>query len=170
MQKIEPASLMTNNKLAELTIDNLNKPSSANLQAQTVAAVVIALGSNHQAEQHLACVHKSLRNLGSIKLSTAFDNPDFTATLDQLKPDYTNQCAYLSLNSAMTLQQLQILFQQLESDCNRQRQTEQNAIEPVTMDIDILLVKLENNSGWIVMTERYPFKDHEKVGLMELNF
>jgi len=154
-----------------LVIENvygLERQTFEQLHAQMVTAVVLALGSNYQAEQHLATVHEKLAELGKVKLSTAFLNPDITATLAQPKPDYINQCAYLALNSLMTLQQLRQLFKQFENDCYRQRQVENTAIKQVTLDIDILLVRLEGDSEWRVMAERYPFKAHEMAGVVEL--
>ncbi|MGE6390596.1 2-amino-4-hydroxy-6-hydroxymethyldihydropteridine diphosphokinase [Psychrobacter pacificensis] len=151
------------------------------VQAQTVVEVVLALGSNYQAEKYLPIARESLAALGEIRLSTAFQNPDFTATLEQPKPDYTNQCVHLALNTPMSLQQLQQTFKALEGDCNRRRQTEPKQVRRVTMDIDILMIKLatiENSlskystcksiSDWIVMADRYPFKAHEIVGIEEL--
>ncbi len=164
---------MTDQNLMLENIDQLKMQTFEQLQAQTVSAAVISLGSNHQAEQHLATVHESLAKLGEIKLSKAYQNPDVTATLKQTKPDYLNQCAYLVLTLPTTLQQLQQLFKQFENDCGRQRRVEntaikQVAVKKVTMDIDILLVRLEGSSGWIVMAERYPFKAHDMAGVVEL--
>ncbi|MGA4438794.1 2-amino-4-hydroxy-6-hydroxymethyldihydropteridine diphosphokinase [Psychrobacter pocilloporae] len=151
------------------------------LQAQSVVEVVLALGSNYQAEKYLPIARESLAALGEIRLSTAFQNPDFTATLEQPKPDYTNQCVYLALNTPMSLQRLQQTFKALEGDCNRRRQTEPKQVRRVTMDIDILMIKMagkENSlskystfksiSDWIVMADRYPFKAHEEAGVEEL--
>ena len=164
---------MTDQNLMLENIDQLKMQTFEQLQAQTVSAAVISLGSNHQAEQHLARVRQKIANLGEIKLSTAFVNPDITATAEQPKPDYSNQCAYLSLTSPITLQQLQQLFKQFENDCGRQRRVEntdikQVAVKKVTMDIDILLVRLEHTSEWIIMAERYPFKAHDMAGVVEL--
>ena len=150
------------------------------LIAKPVTAVLLALGSNHDADIHLPRVRESLAALGKIQLSTAFQNPDFTSTEVQPKPDYTNQCVHILLMSPMTLQQLQQIFKQFECDCNRQRLTETQApIKKVTMDIDILLIALDKNnslsnnndfkrSKWIIMADRYPFKAHERAGLEEL--
>ncbi len=152
----------------KLATDDLPRQTFKQLQAKKVVAVVIALGSNHQAARHLARVRQKIANLGEIKLSTAFVNPDITATADQPKPDYSNQCACLSLTSPITLQQLQQLFKQFENDCGRQRKVENTAIKQITMDIDILLVRLERTSEWIIMAERYPFEAHERAGIEEL--
>ena len=147
------------------------------LQAQPVKAVLLALGSNHDAQIHLPRVRERLTSIGAITLSTAFQNPDFTATIELPKPDYTNQCIYLSLAKPVTLQQLQQSFKQFECDCQRQRLKEPStSIKQVTMDIDILLVKLDkdnslsknNDSKWIIMANRYPFKAHERAGIKEL--
>ncbi|OLF37872.1 hypothetical protein BTW00_03250 [Psychrobacter sp. C 20.9] len=165
----------------ELNVATLTQCAPEILQAQSVVEVVLALGSNYQAEKYLPIARESLAALGEIRLSTAFQNPDFTATLEQPKPDYTNQCVYLALNTPMSLQQLQQTFKALEGDCNRRRQTEPKQVRRVTMDIDILMVKLatiENSlskystfksiSYWIVMANRYPFKAHEEAGVKEL--
>ena len=164
--------------LANLNLDDLKKYAPEQLQTHSVRALLLALGSNYQAEKHLARVRETLADLGEIQLSTAFQNPDFTATPELPKPDYTNQCVYLALTSAMTLQQLQQTFKKFESDCKRQRLTEaqtsiKRPIEIVTMDIDILLIKLDDKQNslskkWIIMADRYPFKAHERAGIEEL--
>ena len=161
-----------------MNLDTFKRIALEQLQQQPVTAVLLALGSNYQAEKHLPRVRENLTALGKIKLSTAFKNPDFTATLELPKPDYTNQCVYLKLESTMTLEKLQQVFKNFESDCHRQRLTElPMAIKQVTMDIDILLIKLsiknnslsnKNISEWVVMADRYPFKAHEKAGIEEL--
>ena len=165
-------------ELADLNFHTLEKQAPEALQAQSVIAVLLALGSNYQAEIYLPIVRASLATLGEIKLSTAFQNPDFTATFELPKPDYTNQCVYLSLKSSMTLQQLQQTLKQFECDCHRQRSAEQSMlVKQVTMDIDVLLVHLDMNHNslsnkskfkWIIMADRYPFKRHEKAGIKEL--
>ncbi|MGP5212379.1 MULTISPECIES: 2-amino-4-hydroxy-6-hydroxymethyldihydropteridine diphosphokinase [Psychrobacter] len=167
--------------LADLSLETLKKQTPEQLETQSVTAVLLALGSNYQAEHYLPLVRKDLAALGEIQLSTAFENPDFTSTEAQPKPDYTNQCVYLCLIEPMTLQQLQQVFKNLEGDCHRQRLTEaQTPIKKVTMDIDILLIEtfinknsLSSNknfeeSNWIVMADRYPFKAHERAGIEEL--
>ncbi len=177
--------------LADLSLETLKKQTPELLKTQSVTAVLLALGSNYQAEHYLPLVRKDLAALGGIQLSTAFENPDFTSTEAQPKPDYTNQCVYLRLTKPVTLQQLQQVFKDLEGDCHRQRLTEaQTPIKKVTMDIDILLIEtllietlltevvfdknsLSKNEGfeesnWIVMADRYPFKAHERAGVEEL--
>ena len=161
--------------LANLNLDDLKKCVPEPLQTHSVTAVLLALGSNYQAEKYLPRVREKLAVLGEIQLSMAFQNPDFTATSELPKPDYTNQCVYLTLTSAMTLQQLQQTFKQFESDCGRQRSSEsiKNPIKIVTMDIDILLIKLDDKQNslskkWIIMADRYPFKAHERAGIEEL--
>ncbi|WP_201584290.1 2-amino-4-hydroxy-6-hydroxymethyldihydropteridine diphosphokinase [Psychrobacter jeotgali] len=158
------------------------------LQQQSVSAVLLALGSNYQAQYYLPQVRKKLATLGQIQLSTPFQNSDFTATLEQPKPDYTNQCVYLVLTENMTLSELQQTFKKFEVDCGRQRAsevTEKNSIKIVPMDIDILLIKPSTNKNslsknsinrynnkngeeWVIMANRYPFKAHEIIGLEEL--
>ena len=180
------ANLMMHKTSMDLNLATLTQCAPETLQEQPVAAVVLALGSNYQAEKYLPLARESLAALGEVRLSTAFQNPDFTATLEQPKPDYTNQCVHLALITPMSLQQLQYTFKTLEGDCNRCRQIETNQVRLVTMDIDILLIKLadkENSlsknsvfepmpdwiaSGWVIMGDRYPFKAHEDAGISEL--
>ena len=161
-----------------LNLETLTQYAPEAVQAQLVTEVVLALGSNYQAKKYLPLAQECLAALGAAQLSTAFQNPDFTATPAQPKPDYTNQCVHLALTTPMSLQQLQQLFKIVEVECHRCRQNEPNQVQRVTMDIDILLVKLEqernslsNNlsTDWIVMANRYPFKAHEKVGIEELS-
>lgn len=169
---------MTHKALANLNLEGLKKCASEQLQTQAVTAVLLALGSNHQAEKYLPRAREKLATLGKMQLSTAFQNPDFTSTLKLPKPDYTNQCVYLVLSTPVNLQQLQQIFKQIESDCHRQRLTTAQTpikppIETVTMDIDILLVKLGDKQNslskkWIIMADRYPFKAHEMAGIEEL--
>ncbi len=164
-----------------IDLETLTQGEPETLQTQPVVEVVLALGSNYQADKYLPLARKRLAALGKVHLSTAFQNPDFTASLDQPKPDYTNQCVHLVLTTPMSLQRLQQTFKSLEGDCNRCRKTEPNQVRRVTMDIDILMIKLANveNSlsrklaskpmpDWIVMADRYPFKAHEEGGVQEL--
>ena len=164
----------------DLNVETLTQHAPDILKMQHVLEVVLALGSNYQAENYLSLAREKLATLGEIRLSTAFQNPDFTATTQLPKPDYTNQCVHLILTTSVSLQQLQQTFKILEGDCNRCRQAELNQLRLVTMDIDILLIKLpkENSlsknsvskqtSNWIIMKDRYPFKAHEKAGIDEL--
>ncbi len=178
--KLILAQLMMHKALDHL-LESLTSCEPEALQAQPVTAVLLALGSNHDAQIHLPRVRKRLANLGAITLSTAFQNPDFTASIELSKPDYTNQCVYLSLATPIALQQLHQIFKQFEGACQRQRLTElQTVIKQVTMDIDILLIKLATKdnslsknkelewSKWIIMANRYPFKAHEREGVEEL--
>lgn len=166
---------MTHRALADLNLEDLKQCAPEQLQTHSVSAVLLALGSNYQADKYLPRAREQLAALGEIQLSTVFQNPDFTATPELLKPDYTNQCVYLTLTSAMTLQQLQQTFKKIESDCGRQRCSEsiKDPIKIVTMDIDILLIKLDDKENslskkWIIMADRYPFKAHERAGVEEL--
>ena len=171
---------MTNQNLADVTIDDLEQCTFSALQQQKVSALVVALGSNYAADKHLPFIRQRLQALGDIKLSTAFQNPDFTATTEQPKPDYTNQCVYLRLKKPVTLSELQRLFRTFEAECGRARFTDvQPSLRLVTMDIDILLIETARHknslihlleSKWVIIADRYPFKAHEITGINELAF
>ena len=179
---------MMHKSLSDLNLDDLDQCVPDTLQAHAVTAVLLALGSNYQAKTYLPIARARLAELGEVQLSTAFQNPDFTATVDLPKPDYTNQCVYLSLKTPTTLKQLEQTLKQLEGVCHRKRSTEKQAsnkqmtikqatIKQVTIDIDVLIIhlhadknSLSNNfqSKWIIMQDRYPFKAHEIAGIEEL--
>ena len=191
---------MMQEKSLPIDIATLPQSEPNDLQAQIVTAVILALGSNHLAAEYLPRVREKLATLGMLECSIAFQNPDFIASKEQPKPDYINQCVYLELGSAMSLQQLQRLFKLFEGECHRVResasilpalseancsqselaktQLPSNAWRQVTMDIDILLVRLEpiqlndsiqqDNDSWLVMADRYPFKAHEYAGITAL--
>lgn len=165
----------------DLNVATLKRCAPEMVQARPVVELVLALGSNYQADKYLPLARQRLAALGEVRLSTAFQNPDFTATTQLPKPDYTNQCVHLTLITPISLQQLQQTFKTLEGDCHRCRQTKPNQVRRVTMDIDILMIKLANienslskdsifksMSDWIVMADRYPFKAHEEAGVKEL--
>ena len=175
------AKSMMHKASVDLNLATLTQCAPETVQAQPVVEVVLALGSNYQADKYLPLARQRLAALGAVRLSTAFQNPDFTATLEQPKPDYTNQCVHLTLTTPISLQQLHQTFRTLEGDCNRCRQNKPNQVRRVTMDIDILMIKLANIenslsknlifksiSDWIVMADRYPFKAHEEAGVKEL--
>ncbi|MGM8885332.1 2-amino-4-hydroxy-6-hydroxymethyldihydropteridine diphosphokinase [Psychrobacter sp. 1U2] len=173
---------MSNKDLADLKLESLPRLSITELQPLAVSAALLALGSNYQADHHLPYVQNILAELGEIELSNAVKNPDITATKEQPKPDYINQSVYLALSKSMTLAQLQQVFKNLEDECGRERTQKskssgsQGAVTKVSMDIDILLVKINHKKNslskfenkWTVIAERLPFADHEMTGIKEL--
>ncbi|MES1964822.1 2-amino-4-hydroxy-6-hydroxymethyldihydropteridine diphosphokinase [Psychrobacter sp. AH5] len=173
---------MSNKNLADLQLESLARLPFAQLQGQTISAVLLALGSNYQADYYLPHVRERLAELGQIALSSALKNPDITATAEQPKPDYINQSVYLALSKGMTLAQLQMFCKNLEDECARERAQKSKisskpvAIARVSMDIDILMVKLKdqanslsnNKNKWVIVAERLPLAEHERVGLKEL--
>lgn len=169
---------------------------------QPVTQLLLALGSNHKAEVYLPIAQAELACFGRVQYSSLFINPDFTATALHPKPDYSNQCAILTLAEPTNLHQLISQFKQIESQCNRQqhaikasqikrekasKQSNEmdNSTRLVTLDIDVLAVKFSNtgnknepwkdkqwkescNNQWIAIEKRYPFKEHEWVGIKQL--
>ena len=247
--------------IPSLSLSQIGHCSPAVLADHQIRAALLAIGSNYQAEYYLAKVAGQLPTLGEILVSTPLQNPDFTATVEQPKPDYVNQCVLLSLHAPMSLSALQKVLKDFEVKCDRHRNDELDnrndeldsscKIEGesaqalsgegsgyhskrVTMDIDILMVQLgqdlvtnspdfsinslsnqivatqagthtdtqvdcevsqslSNNTTfkqtiikqtianqstpdrsiatenkWLIMTDRYPFKAHEILGLKEL--
>lgn len=138
------------------------------------------------------------QNVSSVVWSTEFVNPDYTATQSNPKPDYTNQCGYLIFNdsesnepsqqgqtaqTAMTLGELvkhsKVIEKQIQNEFYEAERLSQLDVESVIksikeltnrrviIDIDILAIKTESGD-LVAIEERYPFKNHEWVGIKEL--
>lgn len=221
--------------IPSLPLSQIGHRSPAVLAHHKIKAALLAIGSNYQADYYLAKVAEQLTALGEMQVSTPLQNPDFTATVEQPKPDYVNQCLLLSLHAPMNLSALQKVLKGFEAKCDRHRDNESNSScklegggnqalsekgggyhsSRVTMDIDILMVQLGQDlatdstdfslnslsnliievhadsqfdfevsqttfkrttldrsiakkNEWLIMTNRYPFKAHEILGLKEL--
>ena len=155
---------------------------------------IVELGSNQEAQHHLKLSRDALEaEAVSAHWSTEYINPDYTATPENPKPDYTNQCGYLQLDpnhnhddddkTPQSLGELvkasKVLEKQIQQDFYQAEQINQldvdtllkSIAEPknrqVIIDIDILAIMTESE-GIIAVAERYPFKHHEWVGLIEL--
>ena len=155
---------------------------------------IVELGSNQKAQHHLKLSRAALEAKAvSASWSTEYINPDYTATPENPKPDYTNQCGYLQLDpnhnhddDGKTPQSLgelvkasKVLEKQIQQDFYQAEQINKldvdtllkSIVEPknrqVIIDIDILAIMTESE-GIIAVAERYPFKHHEWVGLIEL--
>lgn len=166
----------------------------AHICQQYPIAILVELGSNESAQKHLEQARGVLTDMAVQAVwSTEFINPDYTATPDNPKPDYTNQCGYLVLdnsdknldssNDLETLGELikttKVIEKKIQRDFHAANQiisvdTEyflETIAEPknrqVIIDIDVLAFK-KQGSGWIGIEERYPFKHHEWVGINEL--
>lgn len=155
-----------------------------------VGCVFLSLGSNHNACQHLAYAREVIGRLGDMQCSPELVNPDFTATLQQPKPDYTNQCILLSLLNPVDSVEFLAMMAQIEKDCQRQRATlpdseamtsgktsannteqgDKKLYKPklVTLDIDLLALQPRQQNIWYRLAERYPFKAHELYGMRAL--
>uniref|UniRef100_A5WEV1 6-hydroxymethyl-7,8-dihydropterin pyrophosphokinase n=1 Tax=Psychrobacter sp. (strain PRwf-1) TaxID=349106 RepID=A5WEV1_PSYWF len=151
---------------------------------------VVELGSNEAADRHLVQARQCLSQLAKNSVwSTEFVNPDYTATEDNPKPDYTNQCGYLIMGVHTALDNpslgeliktTKIIEKQIQNEFFEAQKLSQldvhsvihNMSEPknrrVIIDIDVLAIKTADNE-LIGIAERYPFKHHEWVGLQELH-
>lgn len=176
-------------------IDTLNASpfviaeTAINQDAQ-VDLVLLAIGSNEQADYHLAQAREQLAKLGKMIVSAPLVNPDFTATPDAPKPDYTNQCIYIDLNKVLSFLELSEYFATIEMLCERQRVLESGSlaektlprnraantattlanppVKLVSMDVDILGFRPSADKEWRLIQRRLPLKEHERIGLQEL--
>lgn len=153
-----------------------------------VTELLLAIGSNDQADYHLAQAREQLARLGKMVISEPLVNPDFTATPDTPKPDYTNQCVYIDLNKVLSFLELSEYLGAIEVRCQRQRPPDTAlvadgskhknhpsaaalavpAIKLVSLDIDILGFKRQADGQWRLIQRRLPLKQHERIGLQQL--
>lgn len=155
-----------------------------------VSVVLVAMGSNHHANDNLADARAMLTQLGRAVFTHLLVNPDYTATPSNPKPDYTNQCAIITLNTPISL----CAFHQHIKDFERRQQrhdTKHKQQGKITIDIDVLAVQLvlpddilqkkhqainrnvNNNNvntanDWLFIASRLPLKEHERHGVKEL--
>lgn len=149
------------------TLQNLPICDPSAMAQQLVDGAILALGSNHDSGRYFDIAHQELLRLGKICASNLLVNPDFTSTQANPKPDYTNQAMVLILAQPLPLSKLEQKLKAIEKCCNRCREPK-NPQNLVTMDIDILLVKIAVTPSWIILANRYPLKTHELCGLAEL--
>lgn len=149
---------------------------------------IVELGSNQKASQHLSQSRAALEAQAiSFHWSTEYINPDYTATVDNPKLDYTNQCGYLMIKQgegqSLCLGELvrasKIIEKTIQQNFYEAKKLNeldvdsllQSITEPknrvVIIDIDILAI-ITDSGQVIAVEERYPFKHHEWVGLAEL--
>lgn len=134
-----------------------------------VKQLLLVLGSNSQAEENLIYANEVLSKLGKVTLSSNYINIDYTATDNHARPMYNNQCAIIQLTEVMMLEDFVRLIKQVEQDCGRKHNT-----DAVSLDIDVLAVELQDIptktsfGAWQIISERYPFKEHELVGITEV--
>lgn len=155
-----------------------------------VSVVLVAMGSNHHANDNLADARAMLTQLGHAVFTHLLVNPDYTATPSNPKPDYTNQCAIITLDTPISL----CAFHQHIKDFERRQQRhdiKHKQQGKITIDIDVLAVQLAsqddilqkkhhainrnvNNNNvntandWLFIASRLPLKEHERHGVKEL--
>ncbi len=126
----------------------------------TSKQILIALGSNYQAQVFLNFARQQLATFGKSQFSSVFINPDYR---NPNNPQYSNQCAIILLEKSQSLAKIIKQLKLLEITCQRQKN------QPlVTLDIDVLAIKTEQNPYWQIIDKRYPFKTHELIGINEL--
>lgn len=148
-----------------------------------VSVVLVAMGSNHHANDNLADARAMLTQLGRAVFTHLLVNPDYTATPSNPKPDYTNQCAIITLDTPISL----CAFHQHIKDFERRQQrhdTKHKQQGKITIDIDVLAVQLvlpdehhnhqainssvNRTNDWLFIASRLPLKEHERHGVKEL--
>lgn len=126
----------------------------------TPNCLLIALGSNYQAEIFLNFARQQLATFGKGQFSSVFINPDYR---NPNNPQYSNQCAIIFIEKKQLLAKIIQQLKLLEITCQRQKN------QPlVTLDIDVLAIKIEKSPHWQIIDKRYPFKPHEMIGINEL--
>ncbi len=126
----------------------------------TPKRILIALGSNYQAKVFLNFARQQLATFGKVQFSSVLINADYR---NHNNPQYSNQCAIIFLEKQQLLSTIIQQLKLLEIACQRQKN------QPlVTLDIDVLAIMTENSPHWSIIEKRYPFKQHEIIGINEL--
>lgn len=129
-----------------------------------VERLVIALGSNHQADTAFACALNELHELGEIHLSQVVMGQDFTGRSQRV---YHNACAYIVLTKSMQYTDIENKLKQIERDCGRNPAKKCAEYDyEVAMDLDILAVYADGK--WQMNPARLPLKSHDVQGVKEV--
>ncbi|MFC0820806.1 2-amino-4-hydroxy-6-hydroxymethyldihydropteridine diphosphokinase [Moraxella marmotae] len=132
--------------------------------SKDIQAVVLALGSNYQADAAFGVALEQLATLGVICLSDKNVAQDFTGRSRRL---YHNACAYLLLNQATDYQTLNEQCKAIERLCGRDNAKKTAEFDyQVAMDIDILAVYAQGL--WKINTARLPLKAHDIAGVAQV--
>lgn len=110
-------------------------------QDSLLSVVLLAMGSNHHAKANLSAARAMLGQWGDAVFSHLLVNPDYTATPNNPKPDYTNQCAVITLHTPTSLTAFNQHIKDFEHDRQRHHIGHKRQGK-VTIDIDVLAVKL----------------------------
>ncbi|MDO4441742.1 MAG: 2-amino-4-hydroxy-6-hydroxymethyldihydropteridine diphosphokinase [Moraxella sp.] len=123
-----------------------------------ITALVIAMGSNHNANSSFTIALTALCELGHVRCSSVVVGRDFTG---RTSDEYHNACAVLNLDHPQSVDDIHGQLKHIERLCGREL-----GGSSVPMDLDILAVF--DGTDWLVSQKRLPFKAHERAGLSEV--
>lgn len=130
----------------------------------SVNELVIALGSNHNAQAAFTCAIKALQELGQVMLSEVICGKDFTGRSQRI---YHNACAYILLTKAMQYTDIEQKLKQIERRCGRNPAKKCAEYDyEVVMDLDILAVRFDEE--WQMNLARLPLKSHDLSGVEQV--
>lgn len=81
-----------------------------------VTHLVIALGSNYQADTAFACAVSKLQKFGEMRLSLLVTGSDFTGRSQRV---YHNAVAHIALTKSMQYTDIETTLKQIEQACGR---------------------------------------------------
>lgn len=129
-----------------------------------VNAIVIALGSNHNAKTAFSCAIKSLQALGQVILSQKICGQDFTGRSQRI---YHNACAYIVLTKTMQYTDIEHMLKQIEQHCGRNPTKKCAKYDyEVVIDLDILAARFDER--WQMNLARLPLKNHDIQGIKQV--
>lgn len=129
-----------------------------------VSEIVIALGSNHDAEAAFACATDALSQLGKVMMSDIISGRDFTGRSKRI---YHNSCAYIVLTQTVNYTDIEIKLKTIERLCGRDPAKKCAEYDyQVAMDLDILAVCVDGK--WQPSSARLPFKNYDLQGLRQV--
>lgn len=127
-------------------------------------AIVIALGSNHDAKAAFTCAIKSLQEFGQMMLSEVICGKDFTGRSQRI---YHNACAYIILTKTMQYTDIEQMLKQIERRCGRNPAKKCAKYDyEVVIDLDILAARFDER--WQMNLARLPLKNHDIQGIKQV--
>lgn len=129
-----------------------------------VTHLVIALGSNYQADTAFACAVSKLQKFGEMRLSLLVTGSDFTGRSQRV---YHNAVAHIALTKSMQYTDIETTLKQIEQACGRDPAKKCAEYDyEVAMDLDILAASIDGQ--WQMNPARLPLKGHDMQGVRQV--
>lgn len=144
----------------------------ADIITHQIVSAVIMLGSNDNAKYNIDLAVSFIKCRYTIQYLQYHISADHTKRSQRL---YHNLALIIYLDKSISLQEFIVLLKDIERYCGRDNNKNSHEFDYlVAMDIDAMAVQLYCNKiyhniskNWIIIQDRLPFKEHEKICLAD---